>query len=72
MDPFDNRSPEGAIVEGVVWRDASRLSRGWVAYLRPWWSHATAQLSEAPLRVRMRELDDARRAHLAPRRHREA
>ncbi|MGH2907021.1 MAG: DUF2262 domain-containing protein [Solirubrobacterales bacterium] len=60
---FDNLPSDG-VIEGIVRRDASRSSRGWVTYLGPWWSHATAQLSEVPLRVRMRELDDIRRAHL--------
>jgi hypothetical protein len=65
MEPFDNPDPDGVIVEGIVRREVSRASRGWVAYLGPWWSHATAKLSEVPLRVRMRELDDTGRAHLA-------
>lgn len=65
MDIFENLPSDDVIIEGLVRRDASQSSRGWVAYLRPWWwSYGTAHLSEVPLRVRMRELDDARRAHL--------
>lgn len=66
VDMFDEPSPDRVVVEGIVRSDASRSSRGWIAYLGPWWTHATARLNEVPLRVRMRELDETARAHLVP------
>jgi len=56
----------GEIIAGIVRREVLSSSRGWVAFLRPWWSHATAQLNEVPLRVRLPQLDEAARARLVP------
>lgn len=66
MQLLDELLSDGVIIEGIVRHDTSRSSRGWVVHLGPWWSCATAQLNEVPLRVRMRELDDPGLAHLPP------
>src|SRR4051794_37706167 len=67
MKLSDNSPPHGELIAGIVRRDASPSSRGWwVTFLSPWWSHTTAQLNEVPLRVRLRQLDEASRARLTP------
>lgn len=78
MELSDNSLLHGKVIGGIVRRDVSPSSQGWVTFLGPWWVHATAQpyevplrmrlrqINEVPLRVRLRQLDDTARTRLAP------